>query len=101
MKLLKTFYGKTVIDSSDSEEIEKNHKIELEYYQTENDATRKPYGIEIVKKNIEDSQIYIESKTINEICDKEQKNNNLLKVLMNNKVTPVSLEDVLQDLTMF
>ena len=40
MKLLKTFYGKTVIDSSDSEEIEKNHKIELEYYQTENDATR-------------------------------------------------------------
>ena len=92
-------YGKTIIDNSDSKELGKDYKVELEYYKMEESTAQRPYGIKIVKRNIENNQMNIEEKTIDNICYREQETNKLLDILMNNKVTPISVEDVIHDLT--
>lgn len=98
MRCLKKFYGKTTIDSSDSEELNKECKMELEYYQLENSTSKHQYGIEIVKKERVNNLLNIEKKMVNNICNKEQETNKLLELLMINKVTPISVDDILQDL---
>jgi len=99
MAYLKKLYGKAIIDSSDSEELQDDYKMELEYYQVENEASSKPYGVEIVKKIMENDRMNIEDKKLESICDKEQDTNNLLEILITNKVTPISVDDVIEDLT--
>lgn len=92
-------YAKAVIDGSDSDEIKDGFKIELAYYQVQNDTFSKPYGIEVVKKIMEKTKQNVEDKIISNICEKEQDVNKLLKILALNKVTPISLNDVVEDLT--
>ena len=99
MNYLKKLYGKTVIDGSDSEELLKDHTIELEYYQIKNETSRKPYGIEIVKRSIENDIMNIEEKKVCHICSEEDKNNKLLEILVSNKVTPVAVDDIIEDLS--
>ena len=96
---MKKLYGKTLIDSSDSNELKKDFRIELEYYLVEQNTERRPFGIEIVKRNIENKQMNIEKKIINNICYREEDTNKLLNILINNKVTPISVDDVIHDLT--
>lgn len=98
MSYLDKLYGKTVIDSSDSDELAKDYKMELEYYQIEKETNSKPYGIKIVKKNVENYAINIEEKVIENICDNMQDLGNLLEILISSKVTPISVDDVLDDL---
>lgn len=102
MKYLKKLYGTTVIDSSDSAEIKGDHKIELEYYKTKSDIVfledSKPYGVEIIKKEVESEKIDIEKKVMNNICHQEQDTNKLLEILIHNKVTPIALEDIITDI---
>ena len=88
MECFKKLYGRTIIDKKDSDEIQDEEKIELEYYQLENSTSDKPYGVEIVKRRME-----------NNICNKRQDANLLLKLLVSNKVTPISVEDIVQDFT--
>lgn len=97
MKNLRKLYGRTIIDSSDSEELCKDYKVELEYYQVEDKTNSKPYGIEIVKRSIQDNKIDIEEKTISNICYEEKDNNKLLEILINSKVTPIVVDDVIHD----
>lgn len=92
-------YGKTIINNSDSEDLRENYKVELEYYKMEESSAQRPYGIKIVKRNIENNQMNIEEKTIENICYREQETNKLLDILINNKVTPISVDDVIHDLT--
>ena len=99
MKCVKELYGKTIIDSSDSDEISKDCQIELEYYHIENVTSSKPYGVEIVKRNIENNSMNIENKEINNICYNKKDNFKLLDILISNKVTPISVDDVIEDLT--
>lgn len=99
MKYLKKLYGKTVIDNSDSEELPRNEKIELEYYQISSKTSNKPYGIEIIKKKLKDDIMNIEEKIIRNICFKEQDSISLLGLLMKNKVTPILVDDVIEDLS--
>lgn len=99
MKSTRKLYGKTIIDNSDSEDLGENYKVELEYYQLEESSSKRPYGIKIVKRSIENNQLNIEEKTIDNICYIEQDTNKLLDILINNKVTPVSVDDVIHDLT--
>ena len=95
MNYLKKFYGKTMLDNSDSEDI--INYCELEYYQIENELSEKPYGIEIIKKNIENEKMKIESNVIYNIYKSEIDNNNLINKLIKNKVTPIALNDVVDD----
>jgi len=93
----KELYDKTTINRNDIEEINLRGKIQLEYYKTINDDNKK-YGIKIVKKQKKICKEMIESKEIDNISDEEIKINTLLNILVNNKVTPIALDDVLADL---
>lgn len=102
MKYLKKLYGKTVIDSSDSEEMEGDRKIELEYYETKKNIlffkSNKPYGIEVVKRCKKKEKTNIETAIINNICKQEQDTYRLLEILKTNKVTPISVKEIISDL---
>lgn len=76
----------------------------VEYYIITGDETdenydeKKPFGIEVMKKQTIDGVIYREIKSVNNIsCDAEQVEN-LLSILKRNSVTPITVGDVLEDL---
>ena len=99
MEYKKRLFGKTIIDSSDSDEIKDNEKIELEYYETHNLVGKniRKYGIEVIKKKEMDEKFNIESKIVNNISNEETKIDRLLEILMLNKVTPISVDDIISD----
>ena len=101
MEYKKSFFGRTVIDSSDSEDLKSNEKIELEYYETHNllEENERKYGIEVVKRNQKNEKFNIESKIVNNISKEENKVNRLLEILMINKVTPVTVDDIISDIS--
>lgn len=100
MEYKKSFFGRTVIDSSDSEYINNDEMIELEYYETHNLAERneRKYGIEVIKRNKKSEKFNIESKIVNNISNEEKEINRLLEILMLNKVTPISVDDIISDI---
>lgn len=101
MEYSKSFFGKTTIDSSDSEEIKADEKIELEYYKTNNLNRKddKKYGIEVLKRDVKLDEYNIETKIVNNISNEENAISRLLEILMLNKVTPVSVDDVISDIS--
>lgn len=101
MEYRKSFFGRTIIDSSDSEDLRYNEKIELEYYETHNLTGRyeRKYGIEVVKRDEKSEKFNIESKMVNNISNEEKDINRLLEILMLNKVTPVSVDDIISDIS--
>lgn len=101
MEYKKSFFGRTVIDSSDSEEIKSDEKIELEYYETRNlnEKHGRKYGIEVLKRNHKTEKFNIESKVVNNISNEEKEINRLLEILMLNKVTPISVDDIISDIS--
>lgn len=101
MEYKKSFFGRTVIDSSDSDELNFNEKIELEYYETHNllKENEREYGIEVVKRNQKNEKFNIESKVVNNISKEENEVNRLLEILMVNKVTPVTVDDIISDIS--
>ena len=101
MEFKKSFFGKTVIDSSDSEELSEDEKIELEYYETHNMVAKNEikYGIEVIKKKDKNEKFNIESKIINNISNEEKEVNRLLEILMINKVTPITVDDIISDIS--
>lgn len=102
MNNIKELYGEAIIDSRDSEELNIGERIKLEYYKTISklfaNGNREIYGIGIVKKYKDTKKEKIESREINNILLEEKQTEKLLKILINNKVTPIALDDVLTDL---
>ena len=100
MNNIKELYGEAIIDSRDSEELNIGERIKLEYYKTISklfaNGNRETYGIGIVKKYKDTKKEKIESREINNILLEEKQTEKLLKILINNKVTPIALDDVLR-----
>ena len=96
MEYSKSFFGKATIDSSDSEDIRDDEKIELEYYKTNNVTQKddKKFGIEVLKRDVKQDEFNIETKIVNNISSEENTISRLLEILMINKVTPISVDDV-------
>ena len=101
MEYKKSLFGKTSINSSDSEEQETIEEIELEYYETRNfnEENKREYGIEVVKKNMKNEGFNIESKIVNNISNEETAISKLLEIMLLNKVTPVTVDDIISDTT--
>ena len=101
MEYKKSFFGKTMINSSDSEEKENIEEIELEYYETRNfnEANKREYGIEVIKKRKKNERFNIESKIVNNISNEENVINKLLEIMLTNKVTPIAVDDIISDTT--
>ena len=106
MEDLKTYYGGTFLGWEDLQESNICHKVELEYYETKNDINSvlnedcTKYGIEVLKKEYDKDNIYIESNNIKNVCDSSKKVIEIIEILKKNKVTPTGLQDVLDDLLM-
>lgn len=101
MKNKKELYGETFINEADSEEI--IDPIKLSYYKIfhfedtlEEEAVS--YGVEVVKQQNNNNIAMMETKEIENKIAKEEEADALLELLKINKVTPVSLQDVLEDL---
>ena len=99
MNSSKAYYGKTYFDENDLKETKINHKVELEYYKTkQNTNDNFKYGIEIRKKEFIDNGIKIESNNIENISNNSDKVIEIINTLKKYKVTPIGLNDVLEEL---
>ena len=95
----KTCYGMTYFDENDLKETRINHRVELEYYRTEEKVENGfKYGIEIRKKEYINDGITEESNNIENISNSSDKVIEIINTLKEYKVTPIGLNDVLEDL---
>ena len=97
MKNIRKFYGEIVV-KVEKIDYEKNfYEFIVEYYKIFHEKSKK-IGIEVIKKiKIENDEI-IERKEVDDILDSEEKADKLLEILKRNKVTPIALKDVIDDL---
>ncbi len=98
--VFKEFYGTTTINEEELKKAGKNDKIELDYYKIKNTMISENfnnYGVEIVKKQIRNNCVNIETKEIIKLTKNEKIADELLDLLKNYQVTPITLEDVIQD----
>ena len=101
MHNLRTFFGKTTINNEDAEQANFD-RMYLEYYKNVNEREikkdEKPYGVTIIKKTQIGKILEIEEKEVKNILNRENDVDNILKLLVEYEVTPIGLDDVLQDL---
>lgn len=101
MHNLRTFFGKTTINNEDAEQANFD-RMYLEYYKNVNEREikkdEKPYGVTIIKKTQIGKILEIEEKEVKNILNRENDVDNILKLLVEYKVTPIGFDDVLQDL---
>lgn len=101
MKDSRTYYGGTFLEEEDLKESNIKHRIELEYYTTANKGTKDEkhsYGIEIIKKEYKNDRIDTESNSKEYISNSSEKIIEIIDTLKKYKVTPIGLNDVLEDL---
>ena len=101
---MKYFFGCTFMSREELANIGVKYPIKLEYYKTQtneenirNQSDIK-YGIEVIKTSYINEKASIEKRTIPEIISDEIKINRILDKLKENKVTPISAEEVIEDL---
>lgn len=96
---MKKFYGGTFINKTKLKEAEIYNPIKLEYYKIENEEnTKETYGIEVVKTEYIEDDISIERKILDGITDNEKVANNILDLFKRNEVTPISVDEIIEDL---
>ena len=95
----KKIYGKAIINNEEMEELTEEENILLEYYITKNKPkdknTTKQYGVELVK--LTNAEPRPEKEEFNNIFNCKKEANDVLKLLVANKVTPIGLGDVLEN----
>lgn len=79
------------------------NRIKLEYYATEKPICVKEeyeiaYGISIIKKEYCKNRIKCEKNSVEKISTNKRKIKDIIKMLKEYEVTPIALEDVLEDL---
>ena len=102
---LREFYGGIFIDKETLLASGIEYPIKLEYYKTTREESSKiarenenKYGIEIVKTEYREGNVRVETKEINNIANNIKDQEKILTLLRDNEVTPIGVEDVLEDL---
>ena len=108
---MKTFFDGIFISKEHLKEAGIKYPIKLEYYKIARDEnvrntdqineienTRRKYGIEVVKTEYLEGNVKIETKEVANVTNDLDEADRILTLLRNNEVTPVSVEDVLEDL---
>lgn len=96
---VKTFFDGVFISREHLKEAGIKYPIKLEYYKTsEGENVKTKYGIEVVKTEYLDGNVKIETKEVKDVTDNLEEEEKILTLLRNNEVTPIGVEDVLQDL---
>ena len=93
---MKVFYGDIFIDKEVLQKAGIWHPIKLEYYKTINDE--KIYGINVVKIEYIKNEVIKEEKEIEYLSYDEDKVEKILELFKDNIVTPITAQDVANDL---
>ena len=109
--MLKTFFDGVFISKENLKEAGIIYPIKLEYYKTVRDEnsentntvdeakyTNGKYGIEVVKTEYLDGNVRIETKEVQNITNDLKEADRILTLFRNNEVTPVGVDDVLEEL---
>lgn len=99
---MKIFYGSVFIKKEELEEAGIEYPIKLEYYKRINEDefiknNNARYGIYIVKTEYIPNNIKIEDKEIQYITNDEGRIDKMLKIFKENEVTPIAIEDIIED----
>ena len=96
MNTSKCMYGTKKLGLEDLIETRINHEVELKYYKIK---VKNQYAVEIEKTEQTDNGLITESERMNLLTDNEEITNEILDVLMRNKVTPIGLNDTMIEIT--
>ena len=96
---MRKFYADVILNKEELKESDSN-RIELEYYKIAKNVKKdqRTYGIEIVKTEYFNNKKIKESENIYNVTNNEDVINNLLSILKENQVTPIGLNDVVDEI---
>lgn len=97
-----TFFGGVFIDQETLKTAGINYPIKLEYYKRINEdelfeSNKAKYGVNIVKTEYKNDKTTVEQKSIKYLTNDEKRANYLLRILKENFVTPIELDDIVSD----
>ncbi len=101
---MKTFFGGKFIAKSKLEKEGIFYPIKLEYYKNIDTKEKggciynSSFGISVVKTEYIPDNTTIETKDVKNICEDEKKIEDLLSIFKEMEVTPVAVEEIIQDL---
>jgi hypothetical protein len=100
---LKIFFGGIFIDKHLLEESRIDYPIKIEYYKMINEdeilkQESEVYGIKIIKTEYRNTGLKTDEKLVKHVTNDEKKINKILDLLKDNTVTPISVEDIIDDL---
>ena len=93
-------YGSVTICDYITKGVTEEFPINLEYYKIHTHMPKnveKPYGIGIIKTHEDTVETCMEKSEFSQIFSQEQEADKMLELLIENKVTPVTLRDILED----
>ena len=93
-------YGSVSICDCLDKSVTEEFPMNLEYYKIHHDMqknTEKPYGIGIMKTHEDTLETRMEKSEFSHIFSQEREAEKMLELLIENKVTPVTLRDILED----
>ena len=98
------FFGGTFIKKEELQEAGIEHPIKLEYYKIINEDefiknSNAKYGIRVVKTEYLNNDANIEDETIKHLSNSEQRIDEILNILKQNEVTPITTKDVISDVS--
>ena len=98
---MKTFFDGIFIDRNRLLEEGIKYPVKIEYFKTVTgkENVENKYGIEIVKTEFKDGNINVESNEVPNITNNVNEADRILALLRDNEVTPIAMQDVLDDLT--
>lgn len=97
---MKVFFGSIFIKKEELEEARINYPIKLEYYKIINEdefinKNKEKFGVKIIKTEYKGKEPNIEEKTIKHLSNDEEKVDKILKILKDNEVTPVCVQEII------
>ncbi|MCI9063494.1 MAG: hypothetical protein HFJ17_02695 [Clostridia bacterium] len=97
---MKTFFDGIFIDEDRLKEEGIKYPIKIEYYKTitGTENVENKYGIEIVKTEYKDGSINIERNRATNLTNDLNEADKILTLFRDNEVTPIAMQDVLEDL---
>lgn len=99
---MRTFFSSTFIKKETLKEADIYHPIKLEYYKIINEdgmikQEKAKFGIHVVKTEYKKDDVKVENKEIPYLTNDEKRVEQILNMLKENEVTPVSVVDILSD----
>ena len=96
---LKTFFDGVFVDSNNVQN-ENEYPIKLEYYKTikTEESVEAKYGIEVVETEFLKGKVNVESKKIENLVTSSEEIDRILTFLKDNQVTPIGIEDAINEI---